>query len=246
VQLARKATYRQYLAKLHIPYRLTDRAELDALKSAGHISTQAPSSMLMRLEDAVKLMKAKGVESVRKILQQQVANDRKKRSHQPRAPSPPHSSTIAPVPQSALSHTFLLDPTSKVEVSEKAERDARECEDEDYDDDEVSSASEVSVVSPDQFRLMWQRVTPSAPFPAPKPSTPPRIPLPPPRNCSEAQLRKPRKPSSPFSLSHQLALEWQQRERMQMEEKETMRVWSECDYVVGYEWQRRKRQFTEI
>ena len=66
VQLSRKASYRQDLTKLNLPYRIATRDELNALKGAGVLSMQAPSSMLMRVEDALKLLKEKGKMNVRK------------------------------------------------------------------------------------------------------------------------------------------------------------------------------------
>ena len=66
VQLSRKASYRQDLTKLNLPYRIATRDELNALKAAGVLSMQAPSSMLMRVEDALKLLKEKGKGKVRK------------------------------------------------------------------------------------------------------------------------------------------------------------------------------------
>ena len=103
------------LAKLHLPYRLTSRAELNALKAAGHLSIQAPSSMLMRVEDAVKLMKEKGMDRVRKLLSKrmhsltatpQSTSSREAKRNRKTQPRQSHSAPTSPV-----AHSTQLDPS---------------------------------------------------------------------------------------------------------------------------------------
>lgn len=65
-QLSKKASFRQDLGRLRLPYRLATRPELDAIKRAGQLSVQAPSAMLMLLADAVRLLNEKGEKEVRR------------------------------------------------------------------------------------------------------------------------------------------------------------------------------------
>ena len=259
------------LAKLHLPYRLTSRAELNALKSAGHLSIQAPSSMLMRVEDAVKLMKEKGMDRVRKILRKKLhqlaapsLKGREKRRHRP-APLPhPHSAPTSPVSQSAPTEPFLLQPSTPddlqppqlptggdgLEGADAMVGSGQDIEDveeegeegEDEDDDDLFSVSEVSVVTSHQFRLMWQQVASPAPAPALTTATAACAALPLARKAGAAPPRKPRKSPSPFSLSHALVWEWQQRQAMAREERETRAWWSEGDEDDGWEPQSQRRK----
>ena len=263
------------LAKLHLPYRLTTRAELNSLKSAGHLSIQAPSSMLMRMEDAVKLMREKGEDRIKKILRKKLhalslpsANQRVKRRH--RTPPPPHSHSAptSPVTQGRI-QPFLLteEELQKEGETGKEGEETREGEggegegegeggvvegaedDEDDDDDSLFSVSEVSVVSSHQFRVMWQQV--ATPGPSPPLIPTPLASLPPPSSHhplhhSAVFKRKPRKSPCPFSLSYQLALEWQQRGEEEVQEADTSRgCYSEGDEEeVGWDaqkhWKRRR------
>ena len=204
------------LAKLHLPYRLTTRAELNALKAAGHLSIQAPSSMLMRVDDAVKLMREKGMDRVRKLLSKRMralsstphtTSSREAKRNRKRQQGLSHSAPTSPVSHSSEpDSTFLLPqpssddspncstaqptsdakPTATGEEAEGSEGEEEEEED-GSDDDDSFSVSEVTVLSSYQFRVMWQQSMRQCTSISSSPSAPPPpAPLPRPPSCSPA------------------------------------------------------------
>ena len=183
VQLSRKASYRQDLAKLRLPYRIASKAELTALKQRGLLSMQAPSSMLIAWKDAMSLLKEKGEKAVRKRLRRwrqrkadsQPDRRRPRGAQRQQASSPDASSASTAKPAAATAVTDGDNCTATVGAADAAAalpaaaEDEDEYEDEEDEDEDGSSdeeeggggrcfpASAVSVLSSQQFRLMWQQ-----------------------------------------------------------------------------------------
>lgn len=67
-QRSTKHVFRQQLAKRFIPYRLTTPAELLLLKENNRVISQAPSAMMMTVEDAIRYMdKSKRVDVAQRL-----------------------------------------------------------------------------------------------------------------------------------------------------------------------------------
>ena len=259
VQLSRKASYRQDLAKLHLPYRIATRDELNALKHAGVLSMQAPSSMLMRVEDALKLLREKGHGQARKVVKRKwrrwmagavdAPKDNSKQGKEndagAAAAETAGAAQVAGKPDSSSSdgkkggrsqrkRSASADELGSEQPNGNDDADSSSGEEDDSDDsdDEGGSGnarSAARILSSHQFHLLWS--TPSSPstlptlppLPALTPSstpttsptnsqasTPP-LPASPSSTASPASSplltplarlkKRPRKSSSPFSLS---------------------------------------------
>ena len=229
VQLSRKASYRQDLAKLRLPYRIASKAELTALKQRGLLSMQAPSSMLIAWKDAMSLLKEKAEKAVRKRL-------RRWRQRKVDAPQPARKTTrgaakqqpatrdasnstsaelataVAASGSDRVSAAVCSTPSDALcAVEDEDEEDEDEDEEEDGSSDDEDGAgggrfpsSDVSVVSAQQFRIMWQQSAAVAAARAPPGLTVtlPASPCSSPPSLSSTPLSHPSTPASLPSLPH--------------------------------------------